>query len=121
MRASGLRRLQNGKRGSCTTEVEETPAVEGNMLAVTGAGPEMVAQFVVASTEPRGRIELLEAAHTSDPPFDAPVVLFQAVVLVDTGPVLRAQLMPPEGSGAALLELSRPECGTVVRTQSRRM
>ena len=24
-------------------------------------------------------------------------------------------------SGAALLELSRPECGTVVRTQSRRM
>jgi hypothetical protein len=67
--------LQNGERGSRATEVKEPAAVGGNMLAVTGAGTEMVTQFVEASAEPRRRLESLEAAHTSDPTFYAPVVL----------------------------------------------
>ena len=42
MRASGLRGLRNGERGLGTTEVKEASAVGGNVLAVAGAGAEMV-------------------------------------------------------------------------------
>ncbi len=67
------------------TEVEQATAVGGDMLAVTGSGPEEVAQLVVAATEALGGSEAPEAAHTSDAAFDAAVILFKAVVFVAIG------------------------------------
>ncbi len=61
--------------------VEQATAVGGDVLAVTGSGPEEVAELVVGSTKALGRSEALEAAHTSDPSFDAPVVLFQYLLI----------------------------------------
>ena len=67
--------------------VEQARAVGGDMLAVTGSGPEEVAQLVMASAEALGRGEALEAPHASDTAFDGAMVLFQAVVFVATGPM----------------------------------
>jgi hypothetical protein len=47
---------------------------------VTAARTEEIAKFVVFTTEAAGRVVALKAAHTSDPPFDAPMVLFKAVI-----------------------------------------
>jgi hypothetical protein len=55
-------------------------AVGGNMLVVTYARAEMVAAFVIGSTEPVSGGEALEPAHTSDSAFDAPVILLEPVV-----------------------------------------
>ena len=79
---STLRGLQYGKRGRRTTDVKETSAAGGNMLAVASAGAKVVAQFIVASTEPCGRAEALEAAHTSNATFDAAMILLQSVIPV---------------------------------------
>ena len=43
VRQCALRGLQNGECHGRTTEVKEPAAVDGNMLAVTGAGTEMAA------------------------------------------------------------------------------
>jgi hypothetical protein len=34
--------------------MKQAAAIGGNMLAMAGAGPEKVAEFIVASTEPSG-------------------------------------------------------------------
>src|SRR5215213_7927589 len=65
----------------------EQSAVGGNVLAVAGAEAEKSAELVIASTEPRGGPEILEAPHTSDPAFYAAVILLQPVVLVGAGSV----------------------------------
>ena len=57
------------------------------MLVVTGSAAEKVAEFVVLSAEPAGRVELLEAAHTSDPSFDPAMVLFKSIIQMDIHPV----------------------------------
>src|SRR5919202_227145 len=67
--------------------MEQSAAVGGNVLAVAGAEAEKGAELVIASTEPRGRSERLEAPHTSDPAFYAAVILLQPVVLVGAGSV----------------------------------
>ena len=61
--------------------MKQTTAVGGNRLVVAGAEAEEVAELVMASTEPLGRAEALEAAHASDAAFDAAVVLLQALFL----------------------------------------
>ncbi len=48
---------------------------------------EEVAELIVAATEPLRRGEALEAPHTSDAPFNAPMILFRPVILICTGPV----------------------------------
>ena len=58
------------------TEVKQATAVGGDMLVMTGARAEEVAEFVVAPTEALGGSEALEAAHTSRAAFYAAVVLF---------------------------------------------
>lgn len=65
--------------------MEQSAAVGGNGLAVAGAEAEKGAELVIASTEPIGRPEILEAPHTSDPAFHAAVILLQPVVLVGAG------------------------------------
>ena len=52
-------------------------AVGRDMLAVTGAGAEEVAQLVMASAEALGRGEALEAPHTSDAAFNAAMILLK--------------------------------------------
>src|SRR5271156_741427 len=70
--------------------LEQTAATGGDRLVVAGGETAEVAKLVVASTEPCGRIEALEAAHTSDATFDAAVILLKAIVQVGAGPVLHA-------------------------------
>ena len=62
--------------------MQQSATVGRDMLMVAGTEAEAVAQLVVASTEPLGRGEALEAPHTSDPSFDAPVILFQGIVFL---------------------------------------
>src|SRR5215212_608200 len=78
--AASLPRLQDGEHSGCTTEMEQSAAVGGNVLAVAGAEAEKGAELVIASTEPRGGPEILEAPHTSDPAFHAAVVLLEPTV-----------------------------------------
>src|SRR5215211_3115386 len=70
-----LSSLQDCEHSGCTAEVKQTAAVGGNRLTMVGADAEKGAELVVASTEPFGSPERLEAPHTSDPTFDAPVIL----------------------------------------------
>jgi hypothetical protein len=58
------------------------------VLVVTGSAAEKVAEFIVLSAEPAGRVVLLEAAHTSDPSLDPAMVLFKSIVQVDIHPVV---------------------------------
>ena len=69
--------------------MEQAAAVGGDMLVVTGAGAEEVAELVVAPAEALGRGEALEAAHASDAAFDAAMVLFQAIVMGWPAPLPR--------------------------------
>jgi hypothetical protein len=48
-------------------------------LVVAGSAAEEVAESIVLAAEPLGRIMLLEAAHTSDSPFDPAMVLFESI------------------------------------------
>jgi hypothetical protein len=73
-----------------TAVLKQTAVAGGERLIVAGAQTAEVAKFVVASAEPRGRAEALEAAHTSDAAFDAAVVLLKATAQAGAGPVLRA-------------------------------
>ena len=61
--------------------MEQSAAVGGDVLVVAGAGAEKGAELVIASTEPLGGPEGLEAAHTSDPAFHAPMILLQPIIL----------------------------------------
>jgi hypothetical protein len=67
--------------------MKHAAAVGGNMLAVTYASAEVVAEFVIGATEPVGGGEALEPAHTSNSALDAPVILLKPVVLVSAGAV----------------------------------
>ena len=78
---------ENGERGCHTTEMKQTAADCGSVLVVAGARAEVVAEFVVGSTVPVGRGEALEPTHTSDPTFDAPVILLEPVIPVSVGTV----------------------------------
>jgi hypothetical protein len=61
---------------------DEARAAEGgrNDLVVTAARTEEIAEFTMFTTEAVGRGVALKSAHTSDSPFDAPKVLFKAVI-----------------------------------------
>ncbi|MCK8787847.1 hypothetical protein M0638_26185 [Roseomonas sp. NAR14] len=74
-----LRGLQDAERGSGAAALKEAASISRNMPAVSGAEAEMVAEFIVATTEPLDWGEALEAAHTSEPAFEAAVVLRQAI------------------------------------------
>jgi hypothetical protein len=60
--------------------MEEVTASTGcrNVLVMTGSAPEEVAELVVFSAEPIGRIMFFEAPHTSDSSFDPAMVLFKS-------------------------------------------
>ena len=62
----------------------------GDVLVVTGSATEKVAELIVLSAEPVCRVMLLEAAHTSDPPLDPAMVLFQSIIQIDVRPVTDA-------------------------------
>ena len=79
----GLRSLQDRKPNRGATEVKQATAAGGDGLVVAGAEAEEVAELVVASTEPLGGGEALEAAHTSCTPFHAPVVLLDSPIAND--------------------------------------
>src|SRR3954466_10899416 len=68
--------------------MKQTTAVGGNMLVVTGAETEKGAEFVVSSAEPIGGTEFLEASHTSDPTFQAAMILLKPVIFIGAGPML---------------------------------
>ena len=69
--------------------MEEATAPMGcrNVLVVTGSAAQEVAELVMLAAEPVGRVMFLEAAHTSDPPLDSPMVLFKSIIQVDARPV----------------------------------
>ena len=79
--------LQDGEHSGCTAEMENAALVGGDMLVVTDARTEVVAEFVVTATEAFRRSEALEPAHTSDVAFYAPVILFEPIVSVSAGAV----------------------------------
>jgi hypothetical protein len=79
--AVSLCSLQDGEQSGRTTEMKQTTAVGGNRLVVTGAETEKGAEFVVSSAEPIGGTESLEAPHTSDPTFQAAMILLKPVIL----------------------------------------
>ena len=79
--------LQDFEHSGCTTKMKQAAAAGGDMLVVTSAEAKKGTEFVIPSAEPCGGIEFLEAAHISDPAFDAPVILLQSVVSVSAGPV----------------------------------
>jgi len=99
---SALPGLQYGECRRRITDVKEASAAGGNMLAVASAGMEVVTQFIVASTEPCGRAEALEAAHTSDSTFDAAMILLRSVLPEAAGAVLHI---------AAQRRVDRPRVG----------
>jgi hypothetical protein len=76
-----LRGHENGERDGGTTEVKQATTAGGDILIVAGAETEEVAKLVMALAEPLRRSEALEAPHTSDAAFDAPMILFQSVIL----------------------------------------
>jgi hypothetical protein len=59
--------------------MKQPTAAGGNRLTRAGAQPENGAEFVIASIEPLGGRERLEALHPSDPTFDALVVLLDSL------------------------------------------
>src|SRR4051812_9078406 len=67
--------------------MKQTLAVGGNMLVVTGAETEKGAEFVVSSAEPIGGTKFLEAPHTSDPTFQAAMILLKPVIFIGAGPM----------------------------------
>jgi hypothetical protein len=79
LRLHGFENSQHSRR---TTEMKVTAAVGRDVLAVTGAGAEEVAELVMAATEALGGGEAVEAAHTSRAPFDAAVILLKPVTLL---------------------------------------
>ncbi len=82
-----LRRLEDGERSRSATEVKQATAVGGDVLVVAGLEAEEAAEFVMASAEPLRRTEALEAAHTSDAAFDAPMILLDSPIANDkSGP-----------------------------------
>jgi hypothetical protein len=81
---------QSCEHGACTMEVKQTAAVGGDMLAVVAAETEKGTELVKSSAGPLGRIE---ASHTSDLAFDAPVILLQSIVSISAGPMVH---MPVE-------------------------
>src|SRR5215217_3391396 len=68
--------------------MEQAAAIGGDVLVVAIATAEKGAELVVGSTEPIRGVECLEAAHTSDPAFHAPMILLQPIVLIGAGSVL---------------------------------
>ena len=83
-----LHSLQDGEHSGCTAEMENAAPIGGDLLVVASARAEKGPEFVIPSTEPRGGIVFLEAPHTSDPDFDALVVLLEPVIPVCARPVL---------------------------------
>ncbi len=86
----GLSWSRDLHHANCDASVtEEATASAGcwNVLVVTGSAAEEVAEFIVLSAEPLGRVMLLEATHTSDPSFDPAMVLFKSIIQVDARPV----------------------------------
>ncbi len=67
--------------------MKQTSAVGRDVLVVAGLGAEKVAEFVVASAEPLGGSQALEAPHTSYAAFHASVVLLESIVLEGVGTV----------------------------------
>jgi MFS family permease len=59
----------------------------GDILVVAGAGAEVVAKLVIASTEPLSGREAHEGRHTSNTAFHAAMILFQPVIFVSAGAV----------------------------------
>jgi hypothetical protein len=52
----------------------------GDILVVTTAGTKKISEFTVLATEAARGVRALEATHTSDPAFDAAMVLFKTIV-----------------------------------------
>lgn len=76
---------RNRKHGSRSATLTKTAAIGGDMLAVKGTDAQEVAKLIMATTEPGGRHEASEAAHTSYPSLDPAMVLFQSVVQINIG------------------------------------
>jgi hypothetical protein len=68
--------------------MKQAAAIGGDMLVVAVAETKKGAELVISAAEPLGRGEALEASHTSDPAFDAAMILLQPIVPVCTGPML---------------------------------
>ena len=88
--------LQDCEHGRGMTKELQSATSGGNVLVVMESRTEMVAQFVVSSTEPRGGSGTLKAAHRPVSAFQATMVLFQSIVFVAAGPManILAQLSP---------------------------
>ena len=70
------------------TEEATAPASCWNVLVVAVSTAEEVAEFIVLTAEPVGRVMLLEAAHAYiDASFDPAMVLFKSIIQVDARPV----------------------------------
>ncbi len=114
--------LHDGECNLC--RLGETGAAEGGRddLIVTTAGAEEVAEFAMLPTEAGSGIVALEAAHTSDPVFDATMVLFKTIVQVDVGSMADRSTQHaadrPE-IGAMAMGLSGISCGAADGTVPR--
>jgi len=92
--------------------MKQAAAVGGDRLTMVGAETKKGAQLVIASTGPLGGRDCVEAARTSDPTFDAPVILLEPVVLVGAGPMLH---MPAECGADRTWVGIVPICGDAIR------
>jgi hypothetical protein len=96
-----LRRTEDGEHSRGTTELKQATAVGRDVLVVAGLEAEEIAEFVIASAEPLRCIEALEAAHTSDAAFHAPMILFQSVMRPVRGWMAGLEFWPFEALDAA--------------------
>jgi hypothetical protein len=85
--SSGYAASKDCEHRSDATKVKQATAAGGDRLVVTGARAEVVAKLVIASTEPLGGSDALEAPHTSNAAFNAAMILFKSVVFVSAGAV----------------------------------
>ena len=52
-----------------------------SVLVVTGSAAEEAVEFIILSAKSVRRLMLLEAAFTSDAPFDSAMVLFKSIIV----------------------------------------
>jgi hypothetical protein len=90
MIAYDLRVLHDAERNARCLGKAGTAERGGNDLVVAATGAKKIAELPVLSTDALGSVVALELPHTSDPALDAAMLLFKAIVLIDTGPMLHS-------------------------------
>lgn len=117
-----LRRFEDRRRSRGTSEVKQAAAAGRDVLVVAGLEAEEAAKFAMASAEPLRQTEALEAAHTLNAIFDAPMNLLRPAVLISAA--LMNSLPPkrcPNVSRAGAMPVHSHLVGDLVDNRFRRV